>query len=255
VNSGARDGLVLAVLLVAAFAPTHARQPELRFEVASVKANLGSDLSISFRPPPLDGITLTNNPLESIVRYAYNLQMFRVVGMPAWTSNERFDIAAKAAGPISDEQRRLMMRALLAERFNFKARFEPRDQTVFVMTTVRDDKRLGPGAKPRPECESSRCEAVGSGRQDGITMRGVTLKVLAEGMLSNVRRELVRDETGVPGVFDIDLSWRPDSSTNADDARPAFVTALREQLGLKLEPQRRPVDVLVVENIERPTPD
>jgi uncharacterized protein (TIGR03435 family) len=65
----------------------------------------------------------------------------------------------------------------------------------------------------------------------------------------------VRDETGVPGTFDVSMSWRSETSTDPDDARPAFVTAMQEQLGLKLEPMRWPVEVLVVESIDRPTPD
>lgn len=83
-------------------------------------------------------------------------------------------------------------------------------------------------------------------------LRAVTLKQLAEGMISAVRRELVLDETGIPGVFDVDMSWRPEASTDPDDARPAFVTAMQEQLGLKLEPTRRQIEVLVIHSIERP---
>ncbi|HEY1306767.1 MAG TPA: TIGR03435 family protein [Vicinamibacterales bacterium] len=230
-------------------------QEALRFEVASVKANVGTDRSIPFRMPPPDGITLTNNPLESIIRYAYNVQPFRLIGVPAWTREERYDIAAKAARPISEDERRLMMRALLVDRFHLNARFESRTQTVYVMKPVRADQRLGPGLKPRPDCNSTQCESGGTGRNDSIRVGAVTLTRLAEGMLSTVRGELVVNETGIPGTFDVELSWRPETSTDANDGRPAFSTALQEQLGLKLEPQRRPVDVLVVQSIERPTPD
>jgi uncharacterized protein (TIGR03435 family) len=248
--------IVTAVLPIAAATRTGAAQDATpRFEVASVKPNVGSDRSIPLRPLPPDGITLINNPLESVIRFAYGVQPFRLEGVPAWTREERFDIAAKAAGPISDNERRLMMRTLLVERFRLKARFVTRDKTIYVMTLARDDKQLGPGLKPRPECATSQCPSGGSGRSDSIQMRAITLTQLADGMLSTVRGELVRDETGVSGAFDIDLSWRPETSTDPDDSRPAFVTAIREQLGLKLEPLRRPVDILVVESIDRPTPD
>lgn len=230
-------------------------QEALRFEVASVKANVGADRSIPFRMPPPDGITLTNNPLESIIRYAYNVQPFRLIGVPAWTREERYDIAAKAARPISEDERRLMMRALLVDRFHLNARFESRTQTVYVLKPARADQQLGPGLTPRPDCSSTPCESGGSGRNDSIRVRAVTLTRLAEGMLSTVRGELVVNETGIPGTFDVELSWRPETSSDANDARPAFSTALEEQLGLKLDPQRRPVDVLVVQSIERPTPD
>lgn len=167
-----------------------------------MKPNIGRDLSIPFRPPPPDGITFTNNPLESIIRYAYSVQPFRVVGLPAWTREERFDIA-KAAGPISDAERRLMMRALSPE-----------------------------GALRNPRADHL-CHETRAG-----------------GQTAWVRR----DETGIVGTFDVELSWRPEGA-DANDERPAFVTAMQEQLGLKLEPQRRPVEMLVIESLDRPIPD
>ena len=255
----ARSSAMVLTIVAAGIAAAAAQETAPRFEVASVKPNVGADRSIPFRTPPADGITLTNFPLESIVRFAYSVQPFRVEGLPAWTREERFDIAAKAAGPITDEQRRLMMRSLLVERFRLKARFVTREKTIYVMTTARADKQLGPGLTPRPECATAPpdkpCQSGGSGRSDAIQLRAVTLTQLADGMLSTLRGELVRDETGVPGAFDVQMSWRPETSTDADDARPAFVTAVQEQLGLKLEPLRRPVEVLVVESIDRPTPD
>jgi uncharacterized protein (TIGR03435 family) len=245
----------VAMAAVIAWVGISAQEPGPRFEVASVKPNVGRDLSIPFRTPPLDGVTLTNNPLDSIIRYAYSVQPFRLEGVPEWTRNERYDIAAKAAGTISDTDRRLMMRALLVERFRLKAHFEMRDKTIYVMTLSRADKQLGPGLKPRPECEKSPCDRFGGGKEDSVFVKATTLTDFANGMLSALRGELVRDETGVPGTFDIEMSWRPETSTDPNDGRPAFVTAMREQLGLKLEPQRRPVEVLVVESIDRPTPD
>jgi uncharacterized protein (TIGR03435 family) len=246
-------GLALSVTMYTGVRAAQNAAP--RFEVASVKPNVGADRSIPVRPPPPDGITYTNYPLESIIRFAYGVQPFRLEGAPAWTREERFVIAAKADRPISDEERRMMLRTLLAERFRLKARFESRERTIYVMTVLRADKQLGSGLKPRPECATEKCPSGGSGRQDAIQMRAVTLTQLADGMLSSVRGELIRDETGVAGLFDVEMSWRPETSTDPDDARPSFFTAMQEQLGLKLEPMRRPVEVLVVESIDRPTPD
>jgi uncharacterized protein (TIGR03435 family) len=226
-----------------------------RFDVASVKPNVDKNRSITFRPQPPDGIVLTNNPLESIIRYAFGVQPFRLTGVPTWANEARFDIAAKAAGPISEQQRRQMMRALLADRFQLKAHVEMRERTIYLLTAARPDKRLGRGLTPRPECDVSECESGGGGRQDAIRIRAVTLTQFAQGMLSTVRGELVLDETGIPGKFDVDLTWRPEASTDPDDVRPALVTAIEEQLGLKLQPQRRSIEALVVDSIERPTPD
>jgi uncharacterized protein (TIGR03435 family) len=244
----------LGVML--ALVPTSSAQDtSQRFEVASVKQNSG-DAGFTFTPDPVDGFRRTNYPLfDGIIRYAYELQPFRVIGAPEWTRNDRFDIVAKAARPISEAERRLMVRTLLAERFRMKSHFEMRDHTVYLMKPGRTDNRLGPGLKPRPECESSPCQSGGSGRADAINIRAVTLKQFAEGMLSAVRGELVYDETGVPGRFDVQLSFRPDTSTDPDDTRPALVTAIQEQLWLKLEPQRRSIEVLVIDSIDRPTPD
>jgi uncharacterized protein (TIGR03435 family) len=249
--------LVTAAVGLAAWTsgPLDAQESGARFEVASVKPNVGRDLSITFRAQPLDGLTYTNFPLESIIRFAYSVQPFRVFGMPSWTREERFDIAAKAARTITDDERRVMLRALLAERFQLKVHFETRERTIFVMTAARADKRLGPGLNPRPECDGAPCDSGGGGRGGSIRIRAVTLTQLADGMLSTVREELVRDETGIPGKFDVELSWRPESSADPDDSRPAFPTAMQEQLGLKLEPLRRPVEMLVIDSVSRPTPD
>jgi uncharacterized protein (TIGR03435 family) len=250
-----RPTWLIVCALILAYSAAAAQEP-LRFEVASVRPNTGSDLSIPFAPPPPDGIVLVNNPLESVVRFAYNVQPFRVIGLPAWTREARYDITAKAARPITVDERRLMMRTLLVERFNLKARFETREQTVYVMTRLRPDEAPGPGLKPRPECvdAANACQSGGSGNRVGgfVKIGAITLDRLADGMMSLMLDQVVHNETRTDGIFDVDLSWRPDSAP-ADDARPAFFTAVEEQLGLKLTPQRRPVEVLVIESIERAT--
>jgi uncharacterized protein (TIGR03435 family) len=237
------------------------RAESLAFEVASVRPNTGSDLSIPFGPAPPDGISLVNNPLESIIRYAFEVQPFRLVGVPGWASDARFDITAKASRPITDAERRLMMRSLLVERFHLKARFESREQPVYVMTRARPDGTLGPGLRPRPECiRINDCQSGGSAFRGAgrIALKAVTLDQLANGMLSLMLDGVVRNETKTDGAFDVELSWRPDvagAASDPNDARPGFFTAVEEQLGMKLTAGRRPVDVLVVESLDRPTPD
>jgi bla regulator protein blaR1 len=253
-----RGAILTAIGVIASGIAVIGQDSTLRFEVASVKPNVSADGSITFRPDPADGFFRANYPLfDGVIRYAYELQAFRVIDAPEWTRTDRFDIAAKASRAISEAERRLMVRALLADRFRMKSHFEMREHTVYLMTPSRADKRLGAGLKPRPECENppTPCQSGGTGRQDGILLRAVTLKQLAEGMISAVRRELVLDETGITGVFDVEMTFRPETSSDPADARPAFVTAMQEQLGLKLEPTRRQIEVLVIDSIERPTPD
>jgi uncharacterized protein (TIGR03435 family) len=226
-----------------------------RFDVASVKANTGADLSIPFPPNPPNGLRLVNNPLDSIIRYAFDVQAFRVVGLPSWTRNERFDIDARATAPITENTRKAMLRQLLVDRFSLQSHFEPREQTVYRMRLARSDRRLGNGLTRRPECDKARCEGGGSGNRlrGTVAIRATSLDQLAAGMFSAMLEQVVRNETGVDGVFDVALSWRPDTSTDPDDARPSFFSAVEEALGLRLEPSRAPVPVLVIDGVRRPS--
>jgi uncharacterized protein (TIGR03435 family) len=237
---------------------SQAQTPDLKFEVASIRPNAGSDLSIPSVPNPPDGIRLANESLESIVRYAYGVQAFRLTGAPRWTYDERFDIQAKASRLITDDERRQMLRSLLAERFQLKAHFETREQTMYVLTAARADRQTGPGLKPRPDCLTSPCDSAGtiSPARGAVRLRATTLGRLAESALSSILNQVVRDETGIPGAFDVELTWLPDTArAGPGDNRPSFFTAVEEQLGMKLTPRRGPVEVLVVEGVSRPTPN
>ena len=235
-----------------------AQQPAPAFEVASIKRNT-VDVGIPFGPTQPDGINLINRPVESLVRAAYGVEFFRLVGLPAWANQERYDVIAKAARPITEAERRLMLRALLIERFGLKTHFEPREQTVYVMTRARADSALGPGLKPRPDCAKADppCVSGGSAFADGrLSLKATTLDGFATGLLSALLESMVVNEVKLDGHFDVELSWRPDNvSPDANDKRPSLFAALTDQLGMKLTAQRRPVDVLVVDQIQRPTAD
>lgn len=253
-----RLALLLIGVTVTAL-PLAAQSESPRFEVVSVKPNTGSDLSISFGPIPPDGLTMINRSLESVVRYAFRVDDKRLSGLPAWAFDERFDINAKASRPISEDERRQMVQSLLIDRFNLKARREPREQQVYVVTRLRPDGPLGSGLRPQPGCDTTgpvECVRGGSAYPNAgkLAIRGATIGQLAEGMLTSLVESVVRDESNIAGVFDVELSWRP-ASADANDPRPSLFTAIEEQLGLKLNATRRPVDVIVIESIQRPTPD
>jgi uncharacterized protein (TIGR03435 family) len=229
------------------------------FEVASIRQNT-VDKGIPYVPNPPDGITLINRPLESLVRFAYDVQFFRVVGMPAWANEERFDIDAKAGRPITEAERRLMLRSLLIERFGLKTHFEQREQTVYVMTRVRPDDSLGRGLKPRPDCAAANSPCVSGGSAippaGRLSVNATTSDALATGLVSSVLESMVVNESKLEGRFDVELSWRPENlGADPNDSRPSFFTAVAEQWGMKLTAQRRPVDVLVIDQIDRPKPN
>jgi uncharacterized protein (TIGR03435 family) len=249
--------LVLGQFTYAQRGTTTTTDASLHFDVVSVKENTGSDLTIRFNPQSRDGYRQANMPLASYVTYAFNVpQPSLITGLPTWTRTMRYDIAAKAARPISEDERRAMVRDVLVSRFRLRTHVESRVQTVFVMTAARADHRLGPGVTPRLDCATTPCTSGGTGRPDGVEIRATTLTQLADGLLSALLRQVVRDETGISGTFDVSASWRPESAVvDPNDSRPSLFTALQEQLGLKLESQRGAVDVLVIDVIERPTSD
>jgi uncharacterized protein (TIGR03435 family) len=232
------------------------RTAALRFDVVSVRENTGGDLSITSPDQPSDGFRRVNLPLTYYVTYAFDVpQPTRMAGMPEWALSVRYDVVAKAARQISEEERRAMVRDLLVSRFHLKVHRESRQQAVYVLTAARQDRRLGPGVKARPECATEKCDAGGTGRPDGVEVRAIPMQRFAN-LLSNLLRQLVIDETAIAGAYDISASWRPDAaSSDASEVRPSMFTALEEQLGLKLKSERRPVDVLVIDTIERASPD
>jgi uncharacterized protein (TIGR03435 family) len=227
-----------------------------RFEVASVRPNTSTDGIIDIPPTPPEGVVLHNRSVADVVRYGYQLPAFRVFGLPRWAEDERFDIVAKAAAPITEDQRQAMVRMLLVARFGLKAHFEKRDQTIYVMTRARADGSLGSGLRPRADCVTTPCQRSGSSSRAAgvIRVRGTTMGGLAEGPMSLILDQVVRDESGIQGTFDAQLSFRPDTA-EPNDSRPSFFTAVEEQFGLKLTPQKGPVEVLVIDSVARPTPD
>jgi uncharacterized protein (TIGR03435 family) len=246
--------MTVAILLLAGVTQSIAQDAAARFEVASVKRNTTTN-GIPFPTPPDDGVLLINHPLDSIVRYAFDLEDVRVLGLPQWTREERFDITARAGRTLTLADRRAMTRTLLADRFGLRTHTESRDQTVLVLARARADGLLGPGLKRRQECETTSCSSGGTGRPDGLELGAINIARLAT-MLSAMRRQIVHDETGLTGIYDVKMTFRPDeTAADTTDPRPSFFSALEEQLGLRLTPQRRPVEVLVVDAISRPTPD
>jgi uncharacterized protein (TIGR03435 family) len=247
--------LIVALITLCAVPLVAGQNADPRFEVVSVKENTSNDLSIRSEPQPPDGYRQTGLPLASHVVMAFGIpQPSRIANLPEWTKTTRFDISAKASGPITPQQRMMMLRDALATRFKLRSHIEQQEQTIYVMTTVRADQRLGLGMMPRMNCGDEPCSPRGTATQGGVRLQATSLTQFADGMLSSLLRQVVRDETGIPGLFDIAATWRPDTGqVSAADSRPDLFTALREQLGVKLEPQRRPVDVLVIDHIERPS--
>jgi uncharacterized protein (TIGR03435 family) len=255
------------------------------FDAASVKLDTGE-----FRPPsfPLDngnafkpgGHFSADFGVMTYIQFAYKIhftqQQMRAMqaSLPKWAFSDRYAIEAKADGLPTKDQMRLMMQSLLAERFQLAVHFETQDTAVFALTLVKPGK-LGPKLRPHsegPPCEDSPAAAFppecyvqmmtmkGSELQSGS--RATTMDQLAEAIpvMGRLDRTVV-DRTGISGEVDYEIEFLRDANPNeppsanaaAADPGPTFLQAVREQLGLKLEPVRAPLRVLSIDHIERPS--
>jgi bla regulator protein BlaR1 len=265
------------------------------FEVASVKPNHSGDGRVMFQNQPGGRYTATNVTLRLLIRQAYQLQDFQIIGGPSWLNDDHYDIVAKA-DPAQQDARgglqrgdgptpiQLMIRALLAERFNLVVHNEKRDLPIYGLILARSDGRLGPDLKKsETDCAALLAAARGRGGAlppppgpgqpmpcgvrigpGNLVMGGSSLSQLASSLSMFVGR-VVLDRTGLTGPFDINLTWTPDQMPQRppgapdppplDPSGPSIFTAVQEQLGLKLDSQRGPVDVLVIDRAEHPSPN
>jgi uncharacterized protein (TIGR03435 family) len=270
-KNAARRTIFLLFALSLSAPPAPAQPPA--FEVASVKPNKSGDIQALMFPQPGGRFTATNVTLRALIIGAYHLQDSQLSGGPDWLDRERFDIAAKADGDPSADQFFAMLQALLSDRFKLTLHHEARVVTIYALLVARRDGRRG----PRLRSSDAKCGAAASNYfpvvpdpsapppcgdfrmgPRSLVARGMTMPRLASLLAPRVGR-IVVDATGLGEAFDVELDWMPDqlqetNNRQANDA-PSLFTALQEQLGLKLESTRGPVDVLVVDHAERPTAD
>jgi uncharacterized protein (TIGR03435 family) len=240
------------------------------FEVASVKANTSGDSRGGGRTLPGGRVIFTNESLRTVIRDAFGQS--DVLGGPSWVDSDKWDIAATAPPGQPDAPTRLMMQTLLAQRFKLVAHVEQQEQPVYALVVSSSDKRLGsrihPSVKDCP-ITGNTCGTQSSLGQ--ITASAAELGDMTRTLSRLVGRRVI-DRTGLTGRFDFTLTWTPDTllprapgtspdepitvnGVKIDPNGPTLVTAIQEQLGLKLESTKGPVDVLVIDHVEKPTPD
>ena len=256
-----------------------AQSDDRRFEVASVKPSApdyAGGMMISGPAP--EQFRTVNAPLERIILYAFGRRDYQLLGAPDWIRSERFDITAKYPADFLPAQVPAMVRALLEDRFKLKTHIDTREGPVYALVLVRADGKLGPDLKRADvDCEAERarqtgtriitpgtpCSALqwGEGPNRLIWGGNRTMAQIAA-MLSAPAGRDVLDRTGLTGTFDARLRWRPDAGLVAgadaqipQDGSVSLFTAVQEQLGLKLESSRAPLEVLVIDSVDRPTRD
>lgn len=263
----------------------------LYFEAATIKPNDGSTgTGMGIQRQAGGRFRTVNTPPAVLLTFAYVIQNYQLIGLPEWARNDRFDIIAKLEGdpapvtPPAPDHMMLAMRTLLADRFKLKVHKETREMDIYALVKARSDGTLGPALKP----STDECAARPGGarpdpgaqqgpprRPDGtpifcgfqqppglMRFNGFALSMFAQGISQRVGRQVV-DRTGLTGEWSFELTYAPTPGQGplppgveppASDA-PDLFTAIREQLGLRMEATKGPVEVIVVDSIERPTPD
>jgi uncharacterized protein (TIGR03435 family) len=264
----------------------HAGQVPQAFDVASVKGNKSGDWRKGIGPAPGGRFVATNSPLRDLIGFAFGISQdslgFRIIGGPKWIDDDRFDVVAKVDGTSTRQQTNEMSRALLVDRFKLAAHSETRDLPTY--TLVVDSKRrfqLRRSAVDDAACQARRAaiqrrEPVpptspgatpicGTSRiiPGTITAIGSSMDSLTSSLTQFAGRATTNGTT-LTGLYDFELTWTPEQMPrlppdapplNIDPNGPSLFTALQEQLGLKLESTRGPVDVVVIDRVEHPTPD
>jgi uncharacterized protein (TIGR03435 family) len=224
-------------------------QSQHRFEVAVIRPTLAdTSAGTSFNVFEGGRLRITNEPVKLLIRVAFQIQNAQIAGGPSWLDSDRYDIEAKTGLPEkpAPDQMSPLMQSLLAERFNLKFHRETRELSVFALVVAKG----GPKLKVKAEGEGTAMNTksgLGTSRLIGTS---VSMELLA-GYVGNRLDRIVLDKTGLSDRYDFTLDWAPDQAP--DTSAPSLVTALREQLGLRVESQKSPVDVLVIDRIDKPS--
>jgi bla regulator protein blaR1 len=246
-----------------------------RYEVATVKPNKTGDgrVMLMFKP---DGVSMTGTPVQMMLRAAFGVEDDRILGAPGWVKTDRFDIEAKVSpedapklDKLKRDQRMLMLQPFLVDRFGLKFHHETRELPVYALVVAKGGptlKESKPDAAPG-DGSPARHSTMINGRGK-IEAQGSSMENLTHVLSPQVGRTIL-DKTGLTGSYDYTLNWTPDflpppggaeggppsGDPVPDSNGPSLFTALQEQLGLKLESQKGPVDVIVIDHIEQPSPN
>ena len=225
------------------------------FEVATIKpAAPSSDGHTHINYPPGGRFSAFNITLRALMQWAYGMPETQILDGPPWLASTRFDIEATSDADTdsglmkvaSDQERALkrgMVQALLAERCGLKVHQETRILPAYDLILAKGGSRL------QSSQANGRSMNMGRAYFNG---QGLTAALIAE-ELSQLAGRIVVDKTKLPDRYDLKLQWTPDNAPVSDSSAPSLFTAIQEQLGLKLEPAKEPVPVLVIDRVEQPS--
>jgi uncharacterized protein (TIGR03435 family) len=248
-------GIVSSPVTLAQSSPTGGKRPG--FEVASIKASKPGGRGRSLGTDPAGRFTTENTTLRAIIMFAFGIRDFQISGGPSWLDSDRFDIVAKPENRSTPAQIPQMVQSLLADRFKLKFHREAKETPVFALVVGKN----GPKLKPtKPEDEAARPNRGFQGGRGELTALGADMAALATRLSAIVGRPVI-DRTALTGKFDFKLQWIPDNPSQMrspdepvtdSEHGPSIFTAV-QLLGLKLENQKAPVEMIVIDSVEKPS--
>jgi bla regulator protein blaR1 len=240
-----------------------AKIKQVAFADSDPMATQFSDDGVSFRGVAIAMIVQTAFLPQA---YLYDSKDDRIVGLPSWTKSERYDVEAKVDyedvpkwKALSLTQKSLALQPLLVKRFNLQFHHETRERPTYSLVVAKNGPKLhkalpdgtDPNGRKRPDGTGGNDEStVIPGK---IVLQGASLSVLANLLSSQGLSHAVVDKTGLTGQYAITLRWSPDDIGSSDASLPSLFTALQEQLGLKLEYNKNPIDIIVIDHIDKPS--
>ena len=249
---------VLATAAVAAALSAQSSRPT--FEVTSIKQVAAPPTPGRGGGPAPDAFRRLG-PVTGLIQYAYNIRPFQLFGGPEWIHQDRYEVNAKAASAASDQDMRLMVQSLLEDRFKLIVRKEQREMPVQTLLLARSDGRIGSGLL---KCEDPQNPPPAKPMRIPVgalpfTGRCAGVAAIASGLSTTLGSPVI-DKTGITGLWAWSLVFAqlqplppgPARDRADQDPTPSLTTALRDELGLKLESGRGMVDVIVIESVARP---
>jgi uncharacterized protein (TIGR03435 family) len=239
------------------------------FEVATVKPTPPDDYRGArlFKMPSAHQFIAKNYPLRMLIALAFNLPLRAISSGPDWIDSDHYDIVAATPGeakPTLDEQMS-MLQKLLADRFNLTFHREKKEFSIYAITIANNGPKLKQSTAPADEAPAliSTVYPAASGGIDRVVMPGhnATVAQFASVLQRVVLDRPVVDQTGLSGKYDFELEWTPDETQFGgtlpqgppDTDRPGLFAAVQQQLGLRLEATRGPIDTMVINRVEKPT--
>jgi uncharacterized protein (TIGR03435 family) len=247
-RAAASATVLLTLAIAASFVPrwiAFAQTPA--FEVASIRLHMGAFMGVGIKPSG-SNVSMEAMSLHNLIGYAYDLQPYQILGGPSWVTADRFDISAKAEGdaPLAPAQIKQMTQALLTDRFGLKFHRDTKEMPVYALVVGKNGPKLKESAP-----DAKRLLVMGSvdGHPRITVTKGDMAQLTAQfSNINGVDRPTI-DKTGLTGAYDYQLDW---SRGDAGSDVPVIFTAIQEQLGLKFQPDKARVEVLVIDRAEKP---